>query len=76
MSDTALRDRGMSILQRELGDVEAERFIMLVNHDNINYTEWRKGGLQEPDTIEELSRTASDYFADVHPDLAQNILKP
>lgn len=69
MSDTTLRDRGMLILQRELGDVEAERFIMLVNHDNINYTEWRKAELPEPDRIEELSKEASDYFAKAHPDL-------
>lgn len=43
-------------------NVEAERFINLLIRDNINYTEWRKTELQESDSIEDLSRQASEYF--------------
>ena len=69
MYETALRSKGMQVLLQGLGDVEAERFINLLIHDNINYTEWRKTGLQEPDSIEELSQQASDYFKRKHPNI-------
>ncbi len=32
------------------------------HHDNINYTEWRKTELSEPNSIEDLNRQASAYF--------------
>ena len=67
MYETALRSRGMQVLLQELGNVEAERFINLLIRDNINYTEWRKTCLDEPDSLEELSRHASDYFKQKHP---------
>ena len=50
-------------------NVEAERFINLLIRDNINYTEWRKTELQEPDSIEDLSRQASEYFMHIHPNI-------
>ncbi len=69
MSDTALRYEGMNLLLKGLGSVEAERFITMIIHDNINYTEWRRDGLDELESIEELSKTASEYFAKMHPEL-------
>ena len=69
MYETALRSKGMQVLLQGLGDVEAERFINLLIRDNINYTEWRKTELTEPDSIEELSQQASDYFKRKHPNI-------
>ena len=66
MYETALRSKGMNILLRELGSVEAERFINLVIRDNIDYTEWRKNELVEPDSLEELSRQATAFAKRKH----------
>ena len=69
MYDTALRCKGMQVLLQGLGNVETERFINLLIRDNINYTEWRKTELPEPDSIEDLNRQASDYFRHKHPNV-------
>jgi hypothetical protein len=36
MTDTEIRLKGLEILARRLGDVEAERFIALMISDNYN----------------------------------------
>ena len=69
MSDAVLRSKGMNVLVKELGSVEAERFITLIIRDNFDYTEWRKNDLEEPATVEELSREASEYFKKAHPEI-------
>jgi len=40
-----------------LGDIEAERFIALIQREPFDYTKWREG-LDEDLTIEEISRRA------------------
>ena len=52
-SDILIRNEGMKILRERLGLVEAERFINLVNKDNIDYTEWQKE-LWDKETIGSL----------------------
>ena len=42
-SDVILKDDGMRILSEHLGLVEAERFIVLMNKEHFDYTQWRKG---------------------------------
>ncbi|MBE0436865.1 MAG: hypothetical protein IBX56_13790, partial [Methylomicrobium sp.] len=54
ITDTEIRTKGMQILSDYLGDVEAERFIALIQREPFDYTKWH----QEQDdsmTIEELS---------------------
>jgi hypothetical protein len=41
-AEMALREEGMKILIRNLGRVEAERFISLVIRDPFDYTEWQR----------------------------------
>jgi hypothetical protein len=41
-TDTELRVQGMQILVKALGEVEAERFVMLMNREQFDYTEWRQ----------------------------------
>ncbi len=57
MTDTEIRLKGIQILADQLGDVEAERFIALIQREPFDYTKWRQG-LDEELSIEEISRKA------------------
>jgi hypothetical protein len=45
------------VLTQFLGDVEAERFISLIQREPFDYTKWRQG-LDEDLSIEETSQKA------------------
>jgi len=57
MTDTEIRLKGLEVLAKHLGDVEAERFIALIQRESFDYTKWRQG-LDEDLSIEEISRKA------------------
>ncbi len=57
ITDTEIRIRGLQILTDHLGDVEAERFIALIQREPFDYTKWRQG-LDEDLSIEEISKKA------------------
>lgn len=57
MTDTEIRSKGLGILAKHLGDVEAERFIALMQRELFDYTKWRQG-MDEDLSIEEISRKA------------------
>jgi hypothetical protein len=59
-TDTLIRNEGMEILAKNLGMVEAERFIMLIQKEPFDYTKWQEN-LFENMTIEEISKEASEY---------------
>ena len=59
-TDTEIKHDAMNILIKNLGILETERFIMLLNQQPLDYTEWRKN-LPEYSSIEELSRDAMKY---------------
>jgi len=59
MTDTEIRSKGLEILAKHLGDVEAERFIALIQREPFDYTKWRQG-LDEDLSIEEISRKAME----------------
>ncbi|HHV10564.1 MAG TPA: hypothetical protein GXX75_09850 [Clostridiales bacterium] len=61
MTDTLIKEKGMKILIEQLGYVEAERFIMLMNREPFDYTGWREENLEEPSSVRELSRMAMGY---------------
>lgn len=50
----------LDILSRNLGIVETERFVALIQRDNFDYTEWRKN-LLENVTGEEISKKAMKF---------------
>ena len=50
----------MEILAKNLGMVEAERFVMLIQKEPFDYTKWQED-LFENMTIEEISKKASEY---------------
>ena len=41
-ADTLIRYEGMKALREKLGLVEAERFIVLIQREPFDYTEWQK----------------------------------
>jgi hypothetical protein len=57
MHDLEVRLNGMQALINALGPVDAERFVMLLNRDQLDYTEWRKQ-LWRDETVESLAKKA------------------
>jgi len=61
ITDTEIRSRGVAALAAALGDVEAERFIALIQREPFDYTEWRRDNLPEEVSLEVLSAKAMAY---------------
>ncbi len=57
MTDTEIRLKGIQVLTDQLGDVEAERFVALIQREPFDYTKWRQG-LDEDISLEEISKKA------------------
>lgn len=57
ITDTEIRLKGLKILAKYLGDVEAERFIALIQREPFDFTKWRQG-LDENLAIEDISKKA------------------
>ncbi len=57
ITDTEIKTKGIHVLAQYLGDVEAERFIALIQREPFDYTKWH----QEMDNnlnIKEISQSA------------------
>ena len=65
LTDTLLRQEGMSILSDKLGLVEAERFISLIIREPFDYTKWQEN-LYEDMTLDELCKKADAYWNETH----------
>ncbi|MBI5309254.1 MAG: hypothetical protein HZB37_13225 [Planctomycetes bacterium] len=57
MTDTEIRLKGLQVLTKYIGDVEAERFIALIQREPFDYTKWRQG-LDEDLSIEKKKKKA------------------
>jgi hypothetical protein len=57
-TDTVIRNEGMNVLLNNLGLVETERFIMLIQRESFDYTKWQEH-LFEDMSIEEISEKAA-----------------
>ena len=57
-ADTLIRNEGISALIKNLGLIEAERFIMLIQKETFDYTKWQEN-LFEDMSIEEIYNNAS-----------------
>jgi regulator of PEP synthase PpsR (kinase-PPPase family) len=55
MTDTEIRMKGLQILAQHLGDIEAERFVALIQREPSDYTKWRQE-LDDDLSIEEISQ--------------------
>ena len=58
MSEHDICIKGFEVLAKALGDVDAERFIVLMNRGAGDYTEWRKTHLYQDMSLEELAEEA------------------
>jgi len=59
ITDTEIKLKGLQVLTEFLGEVEAERFIALIQREPFDYTKWRNG-LDEGLSIEEISQKAME----------------
>ncbi len=61
ITDSEIKRRGIEVLMKELGEVEAERFLTLIIREPFDYTEWQKH-LWEEVPVETLSKDAMEYI--------------
>ncbi|MEA2059809.1 MAG: hypothetical protein U9P10_04695 [Thermodesulfobacteriota bacterium] len=59
MTNTEIKIKGLQILTKSLGLVEAERFVALIQQEPFDYTKWRDG-LFEDLSVEEISHMAME----------------
>ena len=57
ITDTEIKTKGIHVLAQYLGDVEAERFIALIQREPFDYTQWHQG-IDDDLDIKEISRRA------------------
>lgn len=57
ITDTEIKTKGIQLLTQHLGNVEAERFIALIQREPFDYTKWHQD-LDDELSIEEISRKA------------------
>ncbi|MEY6433449.1 hypothetical protein ABC977_13655 [Thioalkalicoccus limnaeus] len=60
ITDTEIKIKGFKVLAKHLGNVEAERFIALIQREPFDYTSWRQD-MDEDLSLEEISRKAMAY---------------
>ena len=53
ISDNELSMRGMNLLKKEFGPVDAERFVYVMTRDGFDYTEWQRN-LFKGETVRSL----------------------
>ena len=63
MTDSELKSKCFTILAEQVGRVEMERFIMLLNRDTFDYTEWRKDNLFQGETVDSLCDQIEQFQA-------------
>jgi hypothetical protein len=57
ITDTEIKTKGFQVLAQHIGDIEAERFVALIQREPFDYTKWRQD-MDEELSIEEISRKA------------------
>ena len=60
MTDTEIKVKGMKALSNDLGLVEAERFVSLIQRDRFDYTKWRQN-LFEGMSGDQISKLATEF---------------
>ncbi len=60
ITDTEIKVRGVQIIAKYLGAIEAERFVALIQREPFDYTKWQRD-LWKDKTVEELSREAMEF---------------
>lgn len=58
LTDIMVQKKGIEALIKELGNVDAERFINIAIKNPFDYTEWRRDNIHENLSVRELSKKA------------------
>ena len=58
MTDNEIKTRGFRLLVDALGDVNAERFIMLTIREPMDYTKWRERNMYLDEDLDALAERA------------------
>ena len=61
LTDSEIKVKGIEVLMKELGEVEAERFITLLIREPFDYTEWQQN-LWADIPIDILSKRAMQFI--------------
>ena len=59
-TDTEIKSQGLKVLIKNLGMVEAEKFVTLIQREPFDYTEWQRD-LWKGKTATEISKLAMDF---------------
>ena len=54
LTDSELKSKCFTILAEQVGSVEMERFVMLLNRDTFDYTEWRRKNLYQGQSVDSV----------------------
>ena len=68
-TDAMIKKEGFQALKERFDAVEFERFLVIINREKFDYTEWRRG-LFEDIALEELAAKA-DHYSKNFPELDQ-----
>ena len=60
MTETEIKRAGFLALVNALGNVDAERFLAMVQRDTFDYTKWQRT-LWPAASVEELSNAATEH---------------
>jgi hypothetical protein len=75
ITDTEIKIKGVQALTNILGEVDAERFVALIQREPFDYTRWQRI-LWDNMTVEEISKNAmKSYKEPVDPDRPQIVEK-
>ena len=58
INDSELLSQGFTMLVKTFGDVNAERFIVLLNREPHDYTKWREQHMYIGETVRETAARA------------------
>lgn len=61
ITDTEIKIKGVQALTNVLGEVDAERFVALIQREPFDYTKWQRT-LWENMTVEEISKMAMKNY--------------
>jgi hypothetical protein len=59
-TESEIKQKGIEVLLKELGDVDTEKFIGLLSRDSFDYTEWQHN-LWDKQSVSEISRAAAKW---------------
>jgi hypothetical protein len=62
--DAEIKLRGCDLLARNMGLVDAERFLCLIQRERFDYTKWRQN-LDQDLGVEEISKKAMEFHMSV-----------